>query len=476
MSSFVFYKIPFEGKIEVLYDFIKTRDWNILVKVPENGILYMKILQDDNEEVLFYQNLVFDKATNSKFGIFQSITELDFEAAQNIETPISIETKDVGKTNKSSQKYNNLSDDKIKDFSDKKKEVKFNVKESFEIVTDNINYEITIAFNEQLMYFEINEKKNIIKEDFNIYISLEELRKIDRFFNQFETLEEVFDSLKTLIAKKNLFIVKERINMKIKIINPANNKEFYINVPLKEKDFKRELNSIIPYINTLNEKVKNLENEVSILKNKLNEIHDIFLYKDNIVQFITDKIMKEKKRKELIESYDIQKSKIINKNEIDLILKWLEYKNPLKITLLLDSKIDSDSIETFLNKCSNKYPTIVFIKTTKNRRFGGYSSIPWKNTEGCFKKDINNFIFSLDKRKKYKILESDKAIITNTHYFAFADGLGGFRINKNSTSNNSSYSKDNNGIYDGMTEKYELNGESNFTVSSYEVYHIEYEE
>ena len=181
--------------------------------------------------------------------------------------------------------------------------------------------------------------------------------------------------------------------------------------------------------------------------------------------------MKEKKRKELIESYDIQKSKII-----DLILKWLEYKNQLKITLLLDSKIDSDSIETFLNKCSNKYPTIVFIKTTKNRRFGGYSSIPWKNTEGCFKKDINNFIFSLDKRKKYKILESDKAIITNTHYFAFADGLGGFRINKNSTSNNSSYSKDNNGIYDGMTEKYELNGESNFTVSSYEVYHIEYEE
>ena len=124
MSSFVFYKIPFEGKIEVLYDLIKNQDWNILVKVPENGILYMKVPIDVNEEVTFYQNMVFDERTNSKFGIFQTITESDFEAAQNIETPISTETKDVEKTNKSSQKYNNLLDDKIKEFRDKKNKEK----------------------------------------------------------------------------------------------------------------------------------------------------------------------------------------------------------------------------------------------------------------------------------------------------------------------------------------------------------------
>jgi len=59
MSSFVFYKIPFEGKIEVLYDVIKTQEGNILVKVPENGILYMKVPIDVNEEVTFYQNMVF---------------------------------------------------------------------------------------------------------------------------------------------------------------------------------------------------------------------------------------------------------------------------------------------------------------------------------------------------------------------------------------------------------------------------------
>ena len=258
--------------------------------------------------------------------------------------------------------------------------------------------------------------------------------------------------------------------MKIKIINPANNREFYINIPLKEKDIKSELHSIIPYINTLNEKVKNLENEVNILKNKLNDIYDIHIYKDDIEKIIKEK-KEEKRMKEAYESYDLHKSNIIKKNEVDLILNWFDKKNPKKIKLLLDSKIDGDLIEKFLNKCTGKYPSIVFVKTTKGKRFGGYSSIPWRNTSGSYEKDKNNFIFSLDKKKKYKIKEHKKAIITNTHYFAFADG-DGFRIGQNSTSNNISYSQSN-GVYE-TNETYELNGELNFTVSSYEVYQIEY--
>ena len=355
------------------------------------------------------------------------------------------------------------------------KEMKFDSKQSFEIKTDNNNYELVIAYNEQLMYFEINEKNNMIKEDYNIYLSLEELKKIDDFFGQFKTLKNAAGSLKTLIQKTLLFIEKEGLNMKIKIINPSTDLEFYINVPLKEKDIKKEMNSIIPYINNLNEKVKNLEKEVNTLKTKLD---DIYINQENIMQFmkeIKEKEKENKKRKqEIIESYDIQKSKIINQNEIDLILSWLYFKNPLKIKLILDSEIDGDSIETFLYKCNGKFPTIIFIKTTKNKRFGGYSSIPWYNTQGNYEKDIYNFIFSLDKRKKYQIKQSGSAIKTNAHYFSFADGQG-FLINKDSTSNNESWSDNNNsGIYFETTEKYELNGERNFTVLSYEVYQIEY--
>ena len=46
--------------------------------------------------------------------------------------------------------------------------------------------------------------------------------------------------------------------MKIKILNPSNNKEFYINVLLKEKDIKAEINSIIPYVISLNDLKINL--------------------------------------------------------------------------------------------------------------------------------------------------------------------------------------------------------------------------
>ena len=97
MSSFIYYKIPFEGKIEALYELIKNRDWNISLKIPENGIIYMKVPEDADDEVIFNQDLVFDETTNSKFGIFEKITESDYEAANNIEIHRSTEKKTIRK-------------------------------------------------------------------------------------------------------------------------------------------------------------------------------------------------------------------------------------------------------------------------------------------------------------------------------------------------------------------------------------------
>ena len=337
-----------------------------------------------------------------------------------------------------------------------KKEIKFDASETFEINTDNKIYALKISYNEQLIYFEIKEKNAFVKDEYNLYIDLNELGKISRFFNQFETVKEVFDSLKSLIDKKNLSIIQEEKKMKIKIINPINNKEFYINVLSKEKDIRSEINSIITYVTSLNEKVQKLENKVNLLENKLNEI-------------IKEKEEK-KKKKELYEKYQINKSSVINKEEIDLFMNWLDQK-PKKIKLLLDSKIDGDLTQTFYNKCGGKFPTVVFVKTTKGKRFGGYCSIGWENKNGGALKDINNFIFSLDKKKKYKIKNPDRGIETHSSYFAFGGGSDFYIYDKcTSYTNNYNY---NTGTYE-TTEKYELNGEQYFTVSSYEVYQIEY--
>ena len=339
--------------------------------------------------------------------------------------------------------------------SSSRKEIKFDLSESFEITTDNKIYELKISYNEQLMFFEIKEKNAFLKDEFNLYTNLKELGDINRFFNQFETIKQVFNTIKKLINKKNISIIQEEKKMKIKIINPIDDEEFFINVNSKEKDTKSEINSIIACVNSLTQKVQNLEN-------KLNEL---YAYKDDIEEIIKEK----KKKKELYEKYQIYKSSVINKDEIDLFMNWFD-KKPTKIKLLLDSKIDGDSTQTFYNKCSNKFPTVVFVKTTKGRRFGGYCSIGWENTNGSFKKDINNFIFSLDKKKKYKIKKPENGICTSSGFFAFGSGCD-FCIHNNCTSNNNY--NNNSGTYE-TTEQYELNGERDYTVSSYEVYQIEY--
>lgn len=333
--------------------------------------------------------------------------------------------------------------------------INFQIKESFEIHSNGKVNVLKISLNDKLMFFEVEE--NIFpRGEYNIYLSLEELGKINKYFLQFDTLKDVLESFKKLINKNNLSIIKEEKKMKIKIVNPANDKEIFINVPLKEKDLKSEIDSLIPYVASLNERIQ-------ILEKKLDEI---YVFKNDL-----EEIRKERKEKELLKKYEINKSQILNKNEMELFLSWLENR-PKKIKLLLDSRIDGDLTQTFYNKCTGKCPTVVFVKTTKGHRFGGYSSIPWKNLNGGHGEDEKNFIFSLDKQKRYNIKNPKRAIETYPSYFAFGGGSD-FYVCDKCTSCAGNYNN-NNGTYN-TTETYELNGgERNYTVSSYEVYQIEY--
>ena len=86
--------------------------------------------------------------------------------------------------------------------------------------------------------------------------------------------------------------------------------------------------------------------------------------------------------------------------------------------------------------------------------------------------DSNNFIFSLDKKKKYKIKNPENAIQTYGIYFTFGGGPDIYISNK--CCSNDYNCVENSGTYN-TTESYELNfGKRNFVVSSYEVYQIDY--
>ena len=87
--------------------------------------------------------------------------------------------------------------------------INFDIKESFEINSNEKNYTLKISLNDKLMYFEIEEKNIFPKGEYNLYLSLDELGKINKYFLQFDSLKEVLESFKKLINKKNLSILKE---------------------------------------------------------------------------------------------------------------------------------------------------------------------------------------------------------------------------------------------------------------------------
>jgi len=197
---------------------------------------------------------------------------------------------------------------------------------------------------------------------------------------------------------------------------------------------------------------------MSILENKVNELFSI-------------KEEYSKLKKENIENNNMifEKSSIIKKDDENTILSWLD-KKPSKFNLLLDSKIDGDSTTTFNQKCNNKCPTILFFKTTKGVRFGGFTTKFWEKSN--FMKDEKSFVFSLDKKEKYKVTNPNFSIYSCNDFFQF--GRCCFRINNNCTSVNTNYIYDSKNYYDIPCNFGLTGGDKNFTISSYEVYQIEY--
>ena len=156
-----------------------------------------------------------------------------------------------------------------------KNDIKFDNSQSFDIKSNDIFYKLKISFNDKLLFFEIEKKDEFPKNIYNLYLNFEELGKINKFFLQFDSSAEVIDSIKLIIKNNNLSIIEENKQMKIKIINPYNQKTFYIDVPLKEKDLKSELDSIIPYITSLRDKVNDLESKCKTFEEKINELMSI---------------------------------------------------------------------------------------------------------------------------------------------------------------------------------------------------------
>ena len=83
-----------------------------------------------------------------------------------------------------------------------------------------------------------------------------------------------------------------------------------------------------------------------------------------------------------------------------------------EIKKLYQATVDGGEPSIFHQKCDNIPNTLTFIKSSGNKRFGGFTSRVWNSKKGGYKQDDNAFVFSIDKQKIYpnKKGSEDRAI------------------------------------------------------------------
>ena len=86
--------------------------------------------------------------------------------------------------------------------------------------------------------------------------------------------------------------------------------------------------------------------------------------------------------------------------------------------------------EEFHKYCDNKGPTLVLVKTTKDKIFGGFTPLNWKYVNQYLDDRSNQtFIFSLNLKKKFDMIDVKKKAICTTEGPWFGDC--DFGIHKN---------------------------------------------
>ena len=348
----------------------------------------------------------------------------------------------------------------INDHENQEKDIKFDETLSFDIKTKENDFKMKISYNEKVFLFEVEKIAEFPKNQYAKLFSFDDLTKISRFFLQFETTKDVANSLSIMIKNNNLTILEEDKKMKIKITNPINQITFDIDIPIKEKNMRSELNSLISFVASLNDRIVSVENKNKELEKQVKELISI-----------KEEYNKLKKKEIEKENRLFKDSSIIKIEDEKTIINWFE-KKPEKFIKLLDSKIDGDSTNVFESKCAKKCPTMVFVKTTNGYRLGGFTTILWTN--GSYGKDSKAFLFSLDKKEKYNITSEVTANYLESGS-SFCFGSAALRLYNNCTSHKNNYVSNNS--FNTIPNNWDIiggQGDNKFTVSSYEVYQVEY--
>ena len=323
------------------------------------------------------------------------------------------------------------------------------------------SYSIEIKQNNLRIDILVQDKSSVMDGKYKISLSLEELVKLNKYYRQFDTIDEVyqdFSGIENIDKLTSIEIDKDflKFDLVIPFIQKRNPKN-YIEVMMKgEKISENEV------LFKLCEKVK----EIDVLKRKIDYIF-----------YLLGKTEKDfdayEQIKELIPDLTekIENSKVVQSNDFIFVQEGIlkKLKKKLKdIKLLYRASRDKDSSSTFHSKCDGIPNTVTFIKARNGRKFGGFSEKAW-NTNGGYYVDNNTFLFSLDSKEHY-FYNGGNCMYGNSSYGPFWGPGHDLYISNNCLSNNSGSNQSASFDYYGRTNC--LSGNTSFQTEDYEVYQL----
>ena len=265
------------------------------------------------------------------------------------------------------------------------------ISQSFEIKQDNNTYKLNINVINQDIILNILDEKSLMRE-YEIKISLNELKQIHKIFLVFSLCQEFIDYIKALIDNQKISVKKENEKqMTIELMVEYLYKQNIIKIDLFQKAINFELISLDLYkkFSTLNENFKNLENNYKkiVEENKIIKEECENIKKENkIIKEECENTKKENKNlkeenisikdrisnleklinslqknidnninKEKISSGMYINSSIIENNELDFIISAIQKrmnKEIKEIRKLYQAPIDGFEPEIFHKKCN----------------------------------------------------------------------------------------------------------------------------
>jgi hypothetical protein len=369
---------------------------------------------------------------------------------------------------------------------------------------------------------ELSKYNNIYEAKFDH----EELIAIDKFFGLYDKIEDVVREMDNLFTKNCIsismdmahsviFEIQISINSKPRLIRlkltkrgneqteALNNLCNLVNQQTKKLDLLQQENLLLKEkVGKLNEKLDNLKNNPELLVGgdsqfkqakvkggankkggKPNQTEEINENENEDEANPTKENKPQKKIDNNVFSIDRIKSEsliIRDMKDLDFIIKkinlmYVEHDKKFQnMNLIYSASEDGDACTIFHSMCDGISPLLIFIKTNRGIRFGGFTSVPYECTT-TYKGKVDDmaFIFSLDKKKVYEVEKGAKAICCYKNYGPVFYGYEYCNIYLIGNFINVEGNVAKKGDRFNTTEDYEINaGEKKFMAEEVEVFQV----